>query len=295
MDLAAKDMDIIFVQELAREEHGWNSFETDSYQWITHRAADQWRGVGIAISLDRFDSVVYKSSTSRGIWLVVRIRGIGRILLGALHCHTGVTNAVYQGAVLEFVKSCPRKYRHLPLLCGVDANEVPRWIPEGEEEHLTAAGSSNINILISELANIGAMPKPPRRDDVLVPTHYPRDDTRRGRQIDMIFARQAQVDDLLIEPERRHSIGSDHAIISGELFCSSGSTQMKWGNDSRPRWVCSDLPTEHMIIEEEDLCELAKRCTRPRRSQAYSDSAEIRDAILHAKSTKLPADWKKSS
>ena len=117
VDVAAKDMDVIFVQELAREEHGWNSFETESFQWITHRAEEQWRGVGVGISLDRFDSIIHKFATKRGIWLVARLRGVGRVLLGSLHCHTGTTNAVYQ-------RSCHRIHQGLPSEISPPASRV---------------------------------------------------------------------------------------------------------------------------------------------------------------------------
>ena len=252
---------MIFVQELAREEHGWNSFETESFQWITHRAEEQWRGVGVGISLDRFDSIVHKFSTKRGIWLVARLRGVGRVLLGSLHCHTGTTNAVYQEAVIEFAKACPRRFRHLPLVCGVDANEVPTWSIEEETDNIVAAGSSNLNLLLTEFTAIGASAQPPREADLRTPTHYPRDESRRGRQIDMIFARMVHLDRLHIEPERRHSIGSDHAIASSNLLISEGNTQHKWGNDSRPRWVSRELPETACIVDEDDLRLLAKNCT----------------------------------
>ncbi|CAE7621421.1 pol [Symbiodinium sp. CCMP2592] len=47
------------------------------------------------------------------------------------------------------------------------------------------------------------------------------------------------------------------------------------------------------IVDEDDLIELAKSHTKPRTSQKYQDSPEIKEAIIAAKVSKLPADWKR--
>ena len=293
VDLAAKDCEVVFVQEIAREDHGWNSFDTEHFHWIAHRSPDQWRGVAVGISTDLFDSVIHKIATRRGIWLVVRIRGIGRVILGSLHCHTGVPNAVYQAAVIEFAKACPRKFRHLPLLCGIDANEVPRWNEDEDERAFVESGSSNLNLLVSEMLNIGASACGPRECDRSSPTHFPRDITRAGRHIDMIFSRQANVGSLNIDAERRHVIGSDHALLYGELSTATGRSKHVWGNDSRPRWVVQELPGDFTIVDDDDLQQLAKKYTKPLFSKAYRDNDEIKQAISDAKLDMKPTSWKR--
>ncbi|CAE7458749.1 unnamed protein product [Symbiodinium sp. CCMP2592] len=293
LDVACKDCDIVFVQEVARREVGWDSFDTDEFHWVTFQDAKQWRGVAIGVSLDKFDSVMHKVATERGIWLVARIIGIGRIVLGSAHCHTGVTTTVYQSAAQAFARSCPHKYRHLPALCGIDANEVPCWEESGSENGGFTIGtcSSNLNALVYELLQQGVCPVAPRKSDLNTATHYPRDETRTGRQIDMLCARLIHACPVIIEPERRFAVGSDHAIALCDLWTRQGSGRVQWGNDSRARWVHKQLP-DTIIVDEDDLIALAKECTRPRSSAKFVDTPEIKDAIVEARKSNAVRDWK---
>ncbi|CAE6965614.1 unnamed protein product [Symbiodinium sp. CCMP2592] len=249
-----------------------------------------WCGHGI--SLDKFDAVLHKVAGERGVWVVARLVGIGRVVLGSVHCHTGVTTAVYQAAAHEFCKLCPRKYRHLPVICGADANEQTLWEePAVPGRHKIGSCSSNLNVLIHDLLQNGIEAVAPAQPHLLTPTHYPRDESREGRQIDMVFTRLVHVTPLSVDPERRHIIGSDHAIILGDILVQGGPSSMKWGNDSRARWVCRDIP-ETEIIDEDDLIEIAKKYTRPRPSYKYRDSDEVKDCIARARESNLPRDWK---
>ena len=291
LDLAAKDANIICVQELAREHEGWDEFDTEEFHWVTHRHCYQWRGVGIAFAKDVFDSTLAKTATSRGIWTVVRINGLGRIIVGSLHAHTGVTNSVFQAAVREFMGECPRKYRHLPLLCGVDANEVPKWI-EGDLGWEVGTCSSNLNELLHAALQHGLKAQAPHADQLQVPTHYPRDSSRSGRQIDMIFSRMVNLTPVTIDPERRHVIGSDHGVVYADILQQAGSRKAQWGNDSKARWVVSDLP-EVEIIDDLDITQLATMCTKPRPSLAFRDDPETKSAIQHAKFAGTATAWKR--
>ncbi|CAE7331010.1 pol [Symbiodinium sp. CCMP2592] len=278
--------------EIARDTGGWSSFDTDEFHWVTFRDPRQWRGTGIGIALDKFDSITWKVATERGIWAVARIRGLGRVVLGSVHCHTGVTTAVYQAAAQEFARHCPRRFRHLPVLCGADANEVPHWEPDENGTLSIGMNSNNLEALLHEMLQHGVRPVAPRPSDQHTPSHFPRDSTRRGRQIDMIFSRLLHVCPLCIEPERRHTIGSDHAIVMGDIMVAGGPSKVVWGNDSRPRWVVSDLP-DIEIVDEDDLIALAKQCTRPRASQQYRDDDEVKGAICAARASGCAREWKR--
>ena len=98
---------------------------------------------------------------------------------------------------------------------------------------------------------------------------------------------KADVKPLLVEPERRLAIGTDHALLITEIYTSSGSKQVKWNNDSRARWVHRALPPA-TLVDENDLQQLAETCTRPRFSNAYRDDAEMHDAIHAARETEPP-------
>eukprot|EP00439_Symbiodinium_sp_Y106_P081906 s980_g21.t1 len=106
----------------------------------------------------------------------------------------------------------------------------------------------------------------------------------------MILRRLVDASPVSIEPDRRHSIGSDHAIVHAEVF-SSGHRRLRWGNDSRARWVVGELPS-CIIVDDEDVANLARECTRPRRTCAFTDDQATRDAISVAKCSKSPTDWK---
>ena len=183
LDVVCKDLDIILAQEVSRGKEGWDEFSRDEFQWLVHRSGDHWRGVGIGVALDRFDSFVHRIATSRGIWAIVRIRGLGRVVLGSLHGHTEVTNDVYQSAIHEFVSACPRKYRHLPLLCGVDANEVPKWTICDNGQLQIGSCSTNLNLLLHEGMQLGVHPISPEPTFQHAWSHFPRDESRSGRQI----------------------------------------------------------------------------------------------------------------
>ncbi|CAE7637075.1 pol [Symbiodinium sp. CCMP2592] len=291
LDLAAKDANLLFVQEISRDVAGWDDFDTDEFHWVVHRDPRQWRGVAIGFSLDIFDSVLFKIACSRGIWLVARVKGLGRVVLGSLHAHTGTTNAVYQAAIHEFLDACPRRFRHLPLLCGVDANEVPTWIDTADGHLDIGTSSTNLNEMIHGANQLGCKPIPPCLAHRNSPTHFPRDPLRSGRQIDMILNRQINVDSLVIDAERRHVVGSDHAFVYSEIY-SQKSSKATWGNDSRARWVHTSLPTCE-IVDAEDLELLAEKYTRPVQSKAYRDDDEVKNAILHAREVGTSAEWKK--
>ena len=155
LDVAAKDSDIICVQEIARDVPGWDEFESEHFQWITYRAPSLWRGVGVGIALDKFDCIIQKLATTRGMWVLARIHGLGRVVCGALHAHTGATNAVYQAAVHEFFAALPRKWRQYPLLCGVDANETRAGTLMKMGSAEICQGSVNLNVLIQDALNLG--------------------------------------------------------------------------------------------------------------------------------------------
>ncbi|CAE7208035.1 unnamed protein product [Symbiodinium sp. CCMP2592] len=245
LDLVAADASILFVQEIAKGKVGWDGVDTTAFHWVTHRDRDQWRGVGIGFANEIFDSIIHKVHTKRGIWVLARLVGLGRVVCGSLHAPTGVTNLEYQA---------------------VDANEVPSWIVEDEK-----AGD----------------------DQARTATHFPRDETRSGRQIDMIFTRGLCPPPLTIEPDRRFSINTDHAILHCELFRQGKGSSRIWGNDSRARWVNTELP-DATLVDDTDITELARTCTRPRRSQAYKDSAEIKDTVKEARRTNDMASWKRA-
>ncbi|CAE7915720.1 pol [Symbiodinium necroappetens] len=238
LDVAAKDLDILFVQEISRDKPGWEQLDRDEFHWVVHRKDEQWRGVGIGIAGDKFDSVIFKRATSRGIWV------------------------------------------------------VPRWV-QGDSSALEVSDSgANLNALLHESMLQGIKPVSPQAVFARAWTHFPRDERRSGRHIDMLLGRQMHVTAFEIDPDRRLAIGSDHALLFADIWVAGGPARVRWTKDSRARWVTQNLP-DVIIVDDGDLTALAKTCTRPRTSSAFKDDAETHAAIRCAKETNDAREWKR--
>ena len=281
--------DIFLIQEVARDEVGWREIESDTHFWLTHRDDEQWRGVGIGISNEIFDSVIAKRKTKRGILALVKLKGRGRVVLGTLHAHTGVTNKIYQEAVAAFMHELGGKWRHYPCIVGIDANESIRWDGSTSRPNI-AVGTSNLNLLTDRAVRVGLTPIAPRLEHRLLPTHYPRDTTREGRHIDGLWTRRVSVGEVKIDAEARHRLGSDHAILTVMAFFHRTST--RWWADSRPRFVSGDLPCTP-LVDADDVAKLARDHTRPMPGKKYVDPDEVVQAIRDAKAQPSVSKWKK--
>ncbi|CAE7745388.1 unnamed protein product [Symbiodinium sp. CCMP2592] len=292
LDVAVADADVLLVQEVSRGKEGWDGMETDEYHWIVHRHRDQWRGTAVGIAKDRFDCVIRKVASSRGVWILARVHGLGRIVCGSIHCFTGVTNSRYQSAVGEFFALLPAEWRKYPLVCGVDANEELCWAEHERSEELEIGHcSENLNVLLDEAGKRGCFAIAPVKSQKNTPTHYPRDETREGRQIDLFLGKDLRLGTVHIDPERRYTINSDHALLHTEITVCAATPDKQWGNDSRARWVHHELP-DVTIVDDADVAELARKYTKPRASQRYRDSDETKRAIKDARVSNSKACWK---
>ncbi|CAE7240353.1 unnamed protein product, partial [Symbiodinium sp. CCMP2456] len=273
--------DIFLTQEVARGDVGWTERESDTHFWVTHRCKDQWRGTAIGISYEVFDSVISKKATSRGIVVLVKLKGRGSVLLGTMHGHTGVTNKVYQEAAAQFLASLRGKWRMHPCILGIDVNESIRWGGQDQEGSSDVlAGSTNLNYLCDQLAGAGLRPIAPRTQDRNKATHFPRDERREGRQIDAIWGRQLPVGEVHIDALARHKIGTDHAILHVHAFLEY--TRGRWCTPSKARFVVRELP-DTQLVDVDDIVNLAKQCTRCARGVKYEDPPEVKEAIQEAR------------
>ena len=289
LDIPGRDLDVVVAQEVSRGEVGWDTSNTELFHWVRHQHDKEWRGVAIGIAHDKLDCIIQRVA-NRGIWVLARLKNIGRVVLGTMHCHTGAANAIYQAAVLQFVSSCPRKWRHYPLLCGTDANEEIKWHEDGDGRTVIHKGSNNLDLLTYQMLQLGVQPVAPRADQRLTPSHFPRDETRGGRQIDVWWGRLLDCSEVSLEPDRRFIIGTDHALLHLDLFTATKYVN-RWGNDSRARYMCAEIPLCD-ISDAKTLLKVASQCTCPRRTAAYQDSDHIKDLIRHAKVTQDKRVWK---
>ncbi|CAE7231141.1 pol [Symbiodinium sp. CCMP2592] len=262
---ACPEGDFFFVQEIARREPGWKTDDNDKCVWVSFQHREQWRGTAIGVANDLFDCVVDRRTCRRGYAVVVKLKNIGRVILASIHSPTGVTSDVYGTALHEVGKMFDNKWKHLPCIVGIDVNEQVKWIHDSDMAHGTrpALGNTNFQHMADTFAQHGLRAVPPclqHRDN---PTHFPRDVERQGRQIDMIFGRQVDLQPFEIDAERRIAIGSDHALLLGDVHFKTKRN------------------ISGMQIRDQDGA-----------SCKYVDDGDVRATFRLAKATNNPQDWK---
>ena len=141
---------------------------------------------------------------------MARLKKLGRVILASVHAHIGTTNDVYAAAMKQVGDMFGDKWRHLPwrhlpCIIGIDVNEEVAWIEDDNATHgvTTYLGNMNFQASVESLTVHGSSPVPPCEQQRHDATHFPRDPTRSGRQIDMIYTRQVRCDPLQIDAERR--------------------------------------------------------------------------------------------
>ncbi|CAE7234815.1 unnamed protein product [Symbiodinium sp. CCMP2592] len=288
IDLVAGSFDLLAVQEMPRGKVGWDEHSTDNFVWFSHQGADQWRGVGIGVARELFDSVTNKTSCERGAAWVVRLKSHKRLILCSLHCPTGGTVAAYHREITAFKQMLRRWHPDLPVLAGVDVNEVVRWNSEDSEEATIASGAK-VDKTLEAMATLHLRAVPPRLDDRALPTHYPRDEMREGRHIDAVFTRRIGVSSVTLRPEMHLEINSDHALLEAHVEIQK-CRPCKW-YDSRPRWVVGAEPlpevtdfghVEKLAVER---CRACSKCT-------YQDDDEMKGLIAGAGVAEKKDKWK---
>ncbi|CAE7295584.1 unnamed protein product [Symbiodinium sp. CCMP2456] len=293
---ACPEGDLFFVQEVSRRAPGWQTHgDDDRCVWISFQHPDQWRGTAIGIANDIFDSVVERRSSKRGCAVVARLRNFGRIILASVHAPTGVSNDIYSAALQEVGKMFGDKWRHLPCILGIDVNEEIHWREDGEASMGAdvCVGNSNFQAMTDNLLHHGLRVVPPGRDQWQQPTHFPRDCTRQGRQIDLVLVRHVCIETTQIDAERRHAIGTDHALLKNTISLRCRTNKV-WSPDSRPRWLCRELPREEILVDWDDVRKLAKSHTKARVSDKYRDDQTTADAFRDAKDSMQPEAWKRA-
>ena len=291
LDVVLHDMDFVCVQEVARSDAGWSEDSDEAFYWLLHRHEHQYRGVAIGFSHDLLDCVVEKVATESGIWILARIRGIGRVVFGSFHAHTGMTHAVYKDAVQKFFSKLKPKWKQWPVILGIDANEQPLWVHDDEGHVHVVEPSLNLQCVLHETFQVGLQPCPPGTEQFRTPTHYPRDETRRGRHIDMMFSRHITTERVSIHPDVRHCIGTDHACLKLCLPRHRVGRQ-PWGNDSRPRKMWGDIPETEIIVDAEDVSKLAMTYTKPVTHSKYQDPPAVKELIQRARASNDKKLWK---
>eukprot|EP00439_Symbiodinium_sp_Y106_P047279 s313_g6.t1 len=221
--------------------------------------------------------------------VLAKIRGVGRIVFCSFHAPTGVTCNEYMRECRDVKKLTEGKWQQYPCVSGVDINEEIKW--HEDEQVSLALGNSNFQEFVDVMQGMKFHVVQPRHDQLHAPTHFPRDETRQGRQIDAFFVRGVKTEEVNIDAERRKTINTDHAALV--MLCKFNRTARHWGEDSRPRWVCKTLGGES-LVDWEDVVELARTHTRPSVSSKYKDPEEVQVALRDAKDAGDKAAWKRA-
>ena len=283
VDAVAGEFDILLLQEIPRSTDGWGEDTTESFSWLSHQSSGQWRGVAIGISQDIYDSWTDRVSFDKGAAWLIRLKSNRRLVLGSIHLPTGVSTATYHAAVQDFKKALRSWHPDLPCCIGVDVNEVVKWTAADEGEcngHVPLSSGAKLDKFLEAVSGIRLRTIPPRMTDRWKPTHYPRDISREGRHIDAVLTRLLSCSSVTVIDDVRFHINTDHARIEFdiEVQCTQWG---KW-HDSRPRWVNYDgpLPVPH---NWDDMIQLGKDFTAPRRRVRYHDPPEVVQATAQAK------------
>ena len=151
------------------------------------------------------------------------------------------------------------------------------------------AGTANLNHLLARTCSVGLSFSPPTPAHRVLPTHFPRDDERAGRQIDAVLGRMVSMGEVVINSEARHKIGTDHAALQCSLLLRRHAR--RWPMDSRARYVQHDLPDDP-LVDAGDIEHLARHYTAPRPGKKYRDPPEVQQAIQTARRSGDKATWK---
>ncbi|CAE7274757.1 unnamed protein product [Symbiodinium sp. CCMP2592] len=284
IDAIGGSMDVLSIQEMPRSGVGWDEHTTDCFTWLSYQGPSQWRGVAIAVAHDLYDAYTDRISFDRGAAWVVRLKDCRRVILGSLHLPTGVPTRVYHAAVQEFRHALLRWHPDLPCFVGVDVNEVVEWSHASEGENtdgiIPLRAGAKLDKFLEAIGDLRMKPIAPQFEDRWSPTHFPRDESREGRHIDVILCRQLVCSHVQVNSEVRYHINTDHARL--ECCCEMGRTRLKKWTDTRPRWIppgtCIPCPADW-----NDIKEIAKSCSHPRAKKRYVDPPEVRDACTRAR------------
>ena len=118
-------IDLVSLQELLRAEPGWQLLECGSRHVLSHRDAEEWRGVGIGFKQSSW-TVMCKKRNTKNIFLRLKRRSDGlQSWCGSLYLSQGTTRQVHAEETHGFWDEAPAT--RLPVLVGGDMNTSFKW------------------------------------------------------------------------------------------------------------------------------------------------------------------------
>ena len=285
-------LEIISLQELARDEQGWGCHQMGRWTVYSYRDSDEWRSSGIGFRSDLW-TLMRKRQSGKGLW--VRLRRIfdgAEVWCGSTYFSQGATREVHASEVHAFMDAFP--VTTLPILLGGDMNTPVRWA-HGAGDITEASGpESKGDYMIGVFKSKGIRLTPPAETQWSVPTSKPRRADASGRQIDMLGCKWSQAEDAHIHVDSHLFMGTtDHdAVTQRVVFRLKPRVRFARGSN-KAREVCR-VPVVRGDLNQEELERLAKECTRPRAGAAYRDPQDVKVLFQMARAGKRSEDWKRA-
>ena len=277
---------LIVVQEVARQEPGWQRQHHDTWQALLHRDPDAWRGVGLIFNPSRWN-VMRRKTTERGAWFRIRHTTGTELWIGSAHFTPGTSQAVHAAQVANHLQGLPAT--HLPVLWGCDVNSQLSWCLGSLGEGLPTAKNGKTFEFLSQCKGRDLDLVPPVEADFETPTSCPRQDSRAGKQIDAIVKGRVHTEPLQIHQGSHKALGTDHELLSTVVHVKCGRAGRPYRTN--PRIWTGGVTSIEDELDQRRLAQLAQECTRPRPGQAYKDPVPVKEAFQRARNSGEGRAW----
>ena len=279
---------VVLLQECPRRASGWVSQLVHGWRVVQHRAADQWRGTGVCFHPGVW-TVVSKKSSKRGLWVKLKHLASGlEVWMGSAHLPPGLTQAEYHADAADFLASLPGSAAR--VIFQGDINAPFCWVKSPVSDAASGQDGKSI-ILLDLLFQKGLVVSPVIRSQQHLPTSRPRQEARVGSRIDLFASKGLLQRGVRVFPDSCHTIGTDHDLQEGS-FAVRGSRKFVRPPTRSRVWV-GGVEQVH-ALDHVKLCELARKCTKPKPSAAFRDGPDTKAAFRRARVNKTKESWKQA-
>ena len=279
--------EFIMLQEVPRQEAGWHQYSILGYTAVQFRMDMQWRGNAVLVDEANW-AVVRRKAGANVVWVRARRKGgKEQCWIGSMYLSTGVPADVTEAEIKAGLDLLPAT--DLPILLAADFNAVMTW-GEVDNDLVTVPNNQKARFIAAALQDRGMALMAPDERQRHQPTSRPRKRTARGNQIDGVASQQGMDVRWRILVDTHKQISTDHERCAGRWVqrCIHTCTM----ESSGPRVVTSRPPTlTH--VDQDVMRRVARTCTGPRRSEAYSDPPTLKQALRVARVTRTAASWKR--
>ncbi|CAE7941965.1 ZDHHC3, partial [Symbiodinium sp. KB8] len=280
--------DILLVQECPRDKEGWCFDFQNGFRLVTYRQASMWRGMGILFH-PKVWAVISKRFSPRGVWLHLRhLESQETTWFSTAHFSPGVTQEAYEAEVEGHFKLRPKQAK--ATVFQGDLNSGFRWYRDGERvEAAPREGKADIFVRYATEAGLDFVPLEGSQWDT--PTSRPRQQGRRGTQIDYMMCSGIRRGFCSVHVDSHMRLGTDHECVSASLTLKTPRVVQR--TTTGPR-VWTGYKGTITDMNQGILEGLARQCTRPRRGESYKDPHAVKQALRQARLLKTGAAWKRA-